>query len=103
MAEEIKGEDILLLDISELDTFADYFVFCSGNTDRQLDDLMENITRSVKQSFSQTPFSKEGSGETEWLLLDYADVIVHLFSHEKRAYYDLEGLWDKGKVLLRIQ
>jgi ribosome-associated protein len=102
VAEEKKGEDILLLDISDQETFTDYFVFCSGTSDRQLEALRESILESVKQTFQAIPWSREGSADEEWLLLDYSDVIVHLFSPEKRAYYDLEGLWNKGKVLLRI-
>lgn len=86
-----------------MDTFTDYFVFCSGNSDRQLQALQESILESAKKEFRAIPWSKEGSGDNEWLLLDYGDVIVHIFSHEKRAYYDLEGLWKEGKVLLHIQ
>jgi ribosome-associated protein len=103
VVEEKKGEDILLLDISDQETFTDYFVFCSGTSDRQLEALRESILESVKQAFQTIPWSREGSADEEWLLLDYSDVIVHLFSPEKRAYYDLEGLWNQGKVLLRIQ
>jgi ribosome-associated protein len=103
VAEEKKGEDILLLDITAQETFTDYFVFCNGTSDRQLESLREGILESVKQTFHTTPWSREGSADEEWLLLDYSDVIVHLFSPEKRAYYDLEGLWSNGKVLLHIQ
>ena len=89
--------------MSELDTFTDYFVFCNGSSDRQLRALQESVLESVKKECSVIPWGKEGSGEAEWVLLDYGDVIVHLFSPEKRAYYDLEGLWQEGKVLLHIQ
>ena len=92
-----------MLDISEQETFTDYFVFCNGTSDRQLEALRQGILESVKQTYQAIPWSREGSAEEEWLLLDYSDVIVHLFSPEKRAYYDLEGLWEQGKVLLRIQ
>lgn len=101
--EEKRGEDVLLLDITELDTFADYFVFCSGTSYRQIRALEEGVLKSVKDRFRALPWSKEGSGETEWVLLDYGDVIVHVFTPEKRAYYDLESLWNEGKVLLHIQ
>jgi ribosome-associated protein len=86
-----------------MDSFTDYFVFCNGSSDRQLKSLQESVLESVKKEFRATPWSKEGSGEAEWILLDYGDVIVHLFSPEKRAFYDLEGLWQEGKVLLQIQ
>jgi ribosome-associated protein len=101
--EEKKGEDILLLDITSLDTFADYFVFCSGNSDRQLNALQEDIRESVKKTTGTMPWSLEGNGEVEWVLLDYGDVIVHLFSPEKRRYYGLESLWKGGRALLHIQ
>jgi ribosome-associated protein len=65
--------------------------------------LEESVLESVKKDFRVIPWSREGSGEVEWVLLDYGDVIVHLFSPEKRAYYDLEELWREGKVLLHIQ
>ena len=97
------GENILLLDISEMDAFTDYFVFCNGSSDRQLKALQESVLESAKKEFQAIPWSKEGSGEAEWILLDYGDVIVHLFSPEKRAFYDLEELWQEGKVLLHIQ
>ena len=103
LVEEKKGEDILLLDLSALDCFTDYFVFCNGSSDRQLKALQESVLESVKKQYRAIPWSKEGSGEAEWMLLDYGDVIVHLFSPEKRAYYDLEELWKEGKVLLHIQ
>jgi ribosome-associated protein len=101
--EEKKGEDILLLDLSALDAFTDYFVFCNGSSDRQLKALQESVLVSVKKDLQVLPWSREGSGEDEWVLLDYGDVVVHLFSPEKRAYYDLEDLWKEGKVLLHIQ
>lgn len=103
LVEEKKGENVLLLDISELDTFTDYFVFCSGSSDRQLEALQETVLVSVKKNFQAIPWSKEGNGEAEWILLDYGDVVVHLFGPEKRAFYDLEGLWKEGKILLHIQ
>jgi len=86
-----------------METFSDYFVFCSGGSDRQLNALQEDILKSVKQNFQTIPWSREGRGDSEWILLDYGDVIVHLFSPEKRAFYDLEGLWQEGNILLHIQ
>jgi ribosome-associated protein len=101
--EEKKGQDILLLDITALESFTDYFVFCNGTSDRHLNALYEDIRESAKKQFEVIPWSQEGNGESEWILMDYGDVVVHLFEAEKRAYYDLEGFWKEGKVLLRIQ
>lgn len=103
LIEDKKGEDILLLDLTELDTFTDYFVFCSGKSDRQLNALYDDIRESVKSKYELIPWSREGNGESEWILMDYGDVVVHLFGPEKRAFYDLEGFWKQGKALLRIQ
>ena len=103
MIEEKKGEDILLLDVTELETFTDFFIYCSGNSDRQLRALQQDIVKSVKHEFRVLPWSNEGDEETEWVLVDFGDVIVNIMSPEKRRYYNLEGFWKEGKVLVRIQ
>lgn len=101
--EDVKGEDILLLDLREITVIADYFVICNGNSERQLKAIIERIRTNVKQDYSLIPINVEGSNQSGWALLDYGDVVIHVFSEELRHYYDLEGLWQEGKVLLRIQ
>jgi ribosome-associated protein len=100
--EEKKGEDILLLDIREVAPLADYFVICSGTSDRMLDALIDAVQESVKKKFSTNP-RIEGAPGDGWVLADYGDVIVHLFSLEKRNFYRLEELWNQGKVVLHLQ
>jgi ribosome-associated protein len=100
--EEKKGEDILLLDIREVTVFADYFVICSGTSDRMLNALADGIKQKVKEKF-QVRGRVEGSPNDGWLLVDFGDVVVHLFSPERRDYYSLEELWEEGKILLRLQ
>jgi len=100
--EDKKGEDILLLDIQNLASFADYFVLCNGTSDRMLESLAGAIQESVKKQFGMIA-SVEGKPEDGWLVVDLGDVVVHLFSPDQRDYYDLEKLWDRGKVLLRLQ
>jgi ribosome-associated protein len=100
--EERKGEDIVLLDIRELAPFADYFVICSGTSDRMLDALVEAVVQKVKEKYSQRA-RIEGYPREGWLLADFGDVVLHLFSPERRDYYRLEELWSKGKVLLHLQ
>lgn len=100
--EEKKGEDILLLDIHEFSDFADYFVICSGTSDRMLQALADELQEKLRQSL-RLRGRIEGQAQDGWLLLDYGDVIVHLFSPDRRSYYRLEDLWNKGKVLLRLQ
>jgi len=82
---------------------ADFFVICNGNSDRQLKALVENLRQSVKEEFNKLPFSVEGSAESGWVLMDYGDVVAHLFMEDKRQYYNLEGLWREANILLSIQ
>jgi ribosome-associated protein len=100
--EEKKGEDIVLLDIREIAVFADYFVICSGTSDRMLDALAESVEIHVREKYRIHP-RVEGSPRNGWLLVDFGDVILHLFSPDRRNYYRLEELWSKGKVLLHLQ
>ncbi|GAB4576389.1 MAG: ribosome silencing factor [Anaerolineae bacterium] len=101
--EDVKGEDILLMDLREVTLIADYFVICTGNSERQLKAIAERIRTNVKEEHGVFPFHVEGDGTTGWTLLDYGNVVVHIFSEELRRYYDLEGAWQEAKVLLRIQ
>ena len=100
---EKKGENILLLDIRELTSLTDYFIICSGTSERQLDALVSAVRQMTKQSLGILPLNVEGDPPSGWILIDYGPVVVHLFSPELRAYYDLEGLWREGRVVVRIQ
>lgn len=102
MLEDKKGEDILLLDIRELTDFAEYFVICSGTSDRMLKALADEVLERVR-AIHGLKGCIEGLPQEGWLLIDYVDVVVHLFSPDRRDYYRLEELWGKGKVLLRLQ
>ena len=101
--EERLGEDILLLDVHKQSPFTDYFVICSGTSQRQLKALADSVRETVKKELNVLPHHVEGEPLAGWVLLDYLDVIVHVFVDELRTYYDLEGLWHEGKVLLRVQ
>jgi ribosome-associated protein len=100
--EEKKGEDILLLDIHQIAPLADFFVICSGTSDRMLDALMDTVKKSVKQKHQIRP-RIEGSPGDGWVLADFGDVVLHLFSPERRNYYRLEELWSQGRVVLHLQ
>jgi ribosome-associated protein len=100
--EDKKGEKIVLMDIQNVSSFADYFVLCNGTSDRMLSSLADSVAETVKKEYKINA-KKEGNPETGWLVCDCGDVVVHLFSPEQRDYYQLEDLWNTGKVLLRLQ
>lgn len=100
--EEKKGEDILLLDLRGVTEFCDYFVICTGTSDRMLDGLADDLVRNIKTSH-KLKGQLEGNARDGWLLVDYGEVIVHLFSPDQRDYYALEDLWEDGKALVHIQ
>lgn len=102
MIEGKKGEDIILLDIQGLASFADYFVICSGTSDRMLQALADAAVQHVHKQFN-LPGRVEGLSQDGWLLVDFGDVILHIFSPDRRDYYRLEELWAQGKILLRLQ
>ena len=101
--QEKKGLDILVLDIHSQAVFADYFVICSGESEPQLRALMQAAQVEAKKEGDRRTKSGEGNPAGGWILVDFGDVVVHLFAVEKRAYYDLESLWHKGRVVVRIQ
>jgi ribosome-associated protein len=100
--EDKKGEDIVVLDIRELADFAEYFVICSGTSDRMLQALADEVKARIGKA-PQLPGRLEGRPQDGWVLVDFGDVIVHLLSPDRRNYYRLEELWANGKVLLRLQ
>lgn len=101
--DEKKGTDILLLELVSVCSFTDYFVICTAGSERTLKALAEEVHIRVKKRHKKNAFSVEGDASSGWILIDYGDVILHLFSTELRNYYNLEELWQEGKILLRIQ
>ncbi len=91
------------MDLRGVTLITDFFVICTGTSDRQLDAIVERIRTNIKQKHDITAWHVEGDGRSGWTLLDYNSVVVHVFSEELRTYYDLEGVWQGAKVLLRIQ
>lgn len=96
-----QAEDIILLDVHEVSILADYFVLCSGTSERQLDALIQEVRQQAREAGARL-LHWEGEPHTGWILLDYGDVVVHLFSPELRAYYRLEELWKDSNVLVRM-
>ncbi len=97
-----KGENVLLLDIREVSLVADYFVIGSVNSTRQAKAVIDEVKLDTKQALDVKPLHVEGDAASGWVLMDYGSVIVHLFTPEMRAYYDLEGLWRDGRIVVRM-
>jgi ribosome-associated protein len=93
-----KGSDIVVLDISSLATFANYFLLCTGDSSRQIHAIVDEVEQKL-EAVGQAPSHIEGYQHAEWVLMDYIDLVVHVFSKHARTYYDLERLWRDGKRL----
>lgn len=98
-----KGSDILLLDIRDQAVFADYFLICNGENERQLKALAEHVAQDAKEDGSVPVLGIEGEASSGWVLVDFGDLIVHLFSPEQRNYFRLEDIWDQARVVMHIQ
>ena len=96
VAEENKGHDIVILDVRELTKTFDYFLIVSGSSRRQLYAIGDEIQRKLVGEMGDTCLSVSGHTEGKWIVIDYGDIIVHLFEPETRKYYALEELWGKG-------
>lgn len=100
--EERKAEDIVLLDIHEVASFADFFIICSGTSNRMLNALADAVEEDARHA-TKRPVRVEGSADYGWMVVDCGDIIIHLLSPSQREYYRLEELWERGKVLVRVQ
>ncbi len=92
----------MLLDARQACSFADYFVICTGETGRQIKAISDEIEHKLKKA-GVLPLHYEGTTDSGWLLLDYGDVVVHVFAPFEREYYQLDKLWNEANLLLRIQ
>jgi len=102
IASDKKAADIMLLDIRDVTTFADYFVICSGNNPRQIQAIADAIDEGLEKQGANL-LHREGVAETGWVLLDFGDVIVHIFGAKEREYYRLERLWSEAKTVVYLQ
>ncbi len=100
-AAEKKAENILMLDVHNLTTLADYFIICEGASDRQMNAIYENILDELKRA-DVPPYHREGTPGSGWILLDYGHVIAHIFSPDRRAYYKLEELWRDAPTVVKM-
>ena len=97
--QEMKAEDIVLMDLRSVkNAVADFFVICSGNSDTHIDAIAESVDHEVNKTDGQNPWHREGQNNKIWVLLDYVDVVVHVFNKENREFYALESLWGDAKI-----
>lgn len=96
--EEVKGDNIILLDLREIEnTVCDYFIICNGNSNTQVNAIVGSIQKTVSKAIKDKPWHIEGQDNAEWVLMDYVNVVVHVFQKHIREFYDLEGLWGDAK------
>ncbi len=99
--EEVKGIDINLLDLREIEnTVCDYFVICNGTSNTHVNAIVSSIQKTVSKSLKDKPWHIEGADNAEWVLMDYVNVVVHVFQKHAREFYDIEGLWGDAKVTM---
>jgi ribosome-associated protein len=103
IASDKQAADIVLLDLRPLTVIADYFVICSGGSERQLQAIQRDIADTLRNENHIRPSHVEGAPDSGWVLMDYGDVVVHIFSPAQREYYDLEELWSAAHPVVRIQ
>jgi len=97
--EEVKGEDIQLLDLRDIEnTVCDYFIICSGSSNTQVKAISNSVQKIVGKQGQEKAWHVEGESVAEWILMDYVNVVVHVFQKETREFYDIEGLWGDAKV-----
>jgi ribosome-associated protein len=100
--EDKKGENIILLDLKGIASFTDYFIICTATSNRMLNALADDVVEKTRIAHKKKG-RIEGSPDAGWMVVDYGDIVVHLFDPDLRQYYDLEKLWGEGKVVLRVQ
>jgi ribosome-associated protein len=100
---EKKGNQIVYLDVAEKTSLCDYFVICSGRSTTQVKSLAENLDEKLSKEHGIEPRRTEGVREGRWAVLDYTDVIVHVFNDEERDFYHLERLWESGSNLIKYE
>ncbi len=96
-----KATNILTLDMRDLTSLADYYVLCDGSSTRQINAIVDGLIKELKKSGSWQA-TTEGTPESGWMLIDFGSVVVHIFSPEQRAYYQLEELWQEAPIVVRM-
>jgi ribosome-associated protein len=98
--EDVKGNDIDILDLRSIDnTVSDYFIICNGNSNTQVNAIVNSIQKVVSKELKDKPWHVEGSDNGEWVLMDYVNVVVHVFQKHIREYYNIESLWGDAQII----
>ncbi|MGY8933130.1 MAG: ribosome silencing factor [Flavobacteriales bacterium] len=99
--EEVKGQDIEILDLRDIEnTVCDYFIICNGNSNTQVNAIVNSVQKTASKAIQEKPWHVEGSNNAEWVLLDYVHVVVHVFQKQIREFYNIEGLWGDAKSVI---
>ena len=97
--EEVKGKEITILDLRDIEnTVCDYFIICEGTSNTQVNAIVNSIQKQVSKTIKDKPWHVEGTDNAEWVLMDYVNVVVHVFQKHIREYYDIESLWGDAKM-----
>lgn len=97
--QDTKGEDIMIFDLSGIEnSVAETFIICSGNSNTQVSAIAGNLEKKVRNDLRERPWHVEGTENAMWVLVDYVSVVVHIFQHQVREYYDIEELWGDAKI-----
>jgi len=97
--EDVKGQNITILDLREIEnTVCDYFIICDGTSNTQVNAIVNSVQKKVSKNTKEKPWHIEGSENAEWVLMDYVDVVVHVFQKHTRQYYDIENLCGDAKI-----
>jgi len=97
--EEVKGNDIDILDLRAIDTaVCDYFIICNGNSNTQVNAIVNSIQKTVSKELKDKPWHVEGTDNGEWVLMDYVNIVVHVFQKQIREFYNIEGLWGDAEI-----
>ena len=98
--EEVKGDEVNLLDLREIkNSVCSYFIICNGTSNTHVNAIVNSIQKTVSKTLKEKPYHTEGQENSEWVLIDYIDIVVHVFQKQKRDHYNLENLWGDAKSL----
>lgn len=97
--EQVKGSEITILDLRDIEnTVCEYFVICEGSSNTQVNAIAGSVQKIVSKNLKDKPWHVEGEGNAEWILIDYVNVVVHIFQKQVREFYDIESLWGDAKT-----